>query len=1074
MFARKSYESLPRARRLSLESLENRELLNVDWGGFGAETVSEYEATSSSAYTVDLQNAADYCCLGDFNGDKTNELATFNFSEQSVTVYTNNSGAFSVAKSQKLDAIGAADCNAVISKDFDGDGAKDILLVSSPDGMNLKSTLYKWNSTSKSFVQSAQYDLNASSFFGSSGGFLANVSAAAVQNGDNIDLVVQVYGIDAASYGDFTKTAVYSGFGTSSFGKTASIKSAVVGDLMGSTTINGVDYLVLKQASSAANTLVLGSLGSTYASYSYDLSGYGNVTFNWVVEQDGFLVLGAQNNGTSGLITIKSTTPVDEADATTLGTWVDCDSLKFDSKSVAAIGNVGGDSSPEVFVVNGSSYVFYSGKPSTSYQYEFSVSEAVVTSPEYVSVYVGDVDGNPDTDNQALLVGAEGLYVADVDASGAFGKATLSYKITQSVQKAVFGDFNGDGLTDFAVQYKANIGTSLQVFQQLSDGSFLAIASRSVGTLLDIGVGKFSQNSVDEIAVLSSSKSKTSVYALKLNTSGASSLTQTRNFPLPTIGGSSMAVGSVYGSVYDDIVVVNTSQDTISVLESTGSTFSAKTVSTNFNGATYALAPNSVAIGDFNGDGMNDIAALNTSAGSNYANVVYYLRSADGIGSKPSGMISVNGATAVDALCASDLNRDGYDDLAFVKKSTSGSTSLSVLMGNGATSVFDSAIDKAISLDPEADFGTALTQIDSGNLSADFVWAQGKKVGVLLNTDTTSASGEIRILCQSLSSEAGDSMAEALESQREWIDEWSYFYMDVWASTDSSDPVTKLTAALDYNSNYFALGEVVAASGYSVTSEDSGTAITVTAEGNGAADADGWTLVARMKFVPAGSLKNASNAQLVGVPVPENGVFASVESGFNAQASAQSINGSSVDSVEAPSAISLYPFIYDIDDGGDCGSTDYNIFQQYLNVKDVTKIEPKYRLFDSDGENGINSTDYNVFQQYLNSKPTKVRDSVYTADPGSRVRVVQTSSTSNDAFVAAFVAEVASIDAIEIDKVADFVANSDVASSEVTEKANVQGASDSVYGPAFLPAFSSLSSSDELEFDVDVDLNVAW
>ncbi len=1081
IFARKSYESLPRARRLSLESLENRELLNVDWGGFGAETVVEYESGSSSSYSVELKNSVDYSCLADFDGNKTLELATVDFSEQTLTVYSNNSGAFSVLKTQELKTINAssADLNAFVSGDFDDDGCDELLLVSS-NGFDLTTTLYNWNVASKSFEQSSQSTLSVSQLFDPNMGCLLDVSATAISDANGLSVVVQVEGLDFSS-GQFTKTAVYSGFGTGSFGKSASVKSAISGVLMGSTTIDGTDYLVLKQTSKSANTLVLASLGSTISTYAYDLSAYGTVTFDWVVEQDGFLVVGAQNNGSSGLITIKATTPVDGADVSQLGNWVPCDGLKLNFSSVAAMGNIGGDSSPEIFVANGAAYVFYSGKASASSQYEFSDSGVVVTSPEYSSVFVGDVDKDDKT--EALLVGVEGLYVADVDDSGAFGKASLSYRFNQPVNKAAFGDFNGDGLTDFAVQYKANVGSSLQVFQQLSDGSFVAIASQSInGTLIDVEVGKFTQTSVDEIAVLArtgvSGKAKTSVYTYKLKTSGSSSLTQTRTFGDSTIVGSSISVGSIYGSALDDVVVVNSTQDSITLLKNTGSSFSSTTVSTNYNNTTQKLAPNSVAIGDFNGDGLNDVAALNSSAGSNYANVVYFLRSDDGFGSKPSGMISVNGATAVDGLVSSDFNSDGYADLAFVKKQTNGSSALSVLMGDGSASVFDSVIDKAASLDPESSFGVALARVDSGNVSSDFVWTQGKKVGVFLNNDSTSASGAIQILCQSLSSEAGDSLENALASQRDWIDEWSYFYMDVWASTGASDSVTKLTASLDYNSNYFALGEIVAAAGYSVVSQDDGASITLTAEGSGDADAQGWTLVARMKFVPAGSVSNATKAQKAGVPVPADGVFTSVVSGFDARISAQSVNGSAVDSVTAPSSISLYPVIYDIDDNGECASNDYNTLLSCYGVKDVATISnPKFRLLDVDGKNGINSNDYNDFLQYYGYKSAQVRDAAYKANPINRVRVAQTSKISDDAFENAFVAEIASVEAVEIADVVELVANSIVSTPTkgLGEKSDVQSSSDAVYGPAFVsPNLSDELDLNALDLNVDVDLNVAW
>ncbi len=969
---RKSHGVSSRSRRLLLESLESREMLNVDWSGFGAERVSTYEASSDALYSVELTKDVNACELVDLTGDGRNELVAFNFGSKSVSVYGNSatSGDFTLKSSQTLDSLSGmrAGFDSVVVKD------NSLIVVSiSSSGDSIKATTYKWNATSSTLVKSNEATLDVSKLNSQNAQVFLVTRVSAAMLGDSLALQVDTLTTSGQS---FNKTLVYSGYGSSSFGTKSTVVSAISEKLMGSTTIDGTNYLMLNDQT-GSNNLVLAEVGSTVSKYEYDLGSYGStITFDWVVEQNGFIVIGAMQGGSSsGLITINATKPTGDVDASTLGQWIPCDSMKFLSSTSAAIGNIGGDSDPELFVANGSSYLFYLGDASSTYGYTFTEDALVVTSPEYVSIHVGDI--NNDQSTEALLVGANYIYTAPVSSAGVVGDPTSRYHFAQPVKKAVFGDFNGDGLTDVAVQYQATVGSSLQVFQQLTDGSFIARASQSFGSaLVDVAVGKFSQTSVDEIAVTysrSSSTASTTVATLMLApNSTTSAFTTTRSYTASSVVGSSLAVGSIYGSGYDDLVLASATQNTITVLRNTGSALSASTITTAFDST--STNPVSVAIGDFNGDGLGDVAALNSSSGSNYANVVYYLRAeSTGLGSKPTGKVAISGAITVDGLRSYDLNSDGYSDLTFVRQGTNGAVALSALMGNGGSGVFDSAVNKTISMDPSASFGFTLARVDSGNISYDYAWAQGKSVGVLLNGDSSSASGEVRFICQSGSSVAGSSMSSAQSTQRTWIDEWSNYYVDIWANANGA-AVTSVNAVLNYNASYFNATSVTAASGFSVSNVVENGAVTVVATGSGTSDSAGWTLVGRIKFEPVGG---------VGVPIPEDGALKALNAGLSATTSSQSVNGSLVESVTAPTTLKLYPYIFDIDDNGVLNANDMTFMIPHIgsNVSSVTT--PKYRIFDYDQNGAINMNDFSFLAQALGSSATNGLDSIYAVEPST-------------------------------------------------------------------------------------------
>ena len=131
----------------------------------------------------------------------------------------------------------------------------------------------------------------------------------------------------------------------------------------------------------------------------------------------------------------------------------------------------------------------------------------------------------------------------------------------------------------------------------------------------------------------------------------------------------SVAVGDFNGDGKQDLAVANYSSDNVSILLGDGTG--------HFSGATnFAVgdSPYSVAVGDFNGDGKQDLAIANTFS----ANVSILL--GDGAGNF-SGPTNFGAGISPFSVAVGDFNGDGNQDLAVAN---SGSDNVSILLGDGA------------------------------------------------------------------------------------------------------------------------------------------------------------------------------------------------------------------------------------------------------------------------------------------------------------------------------------------------------------------------------------------------------
>jgi len=184
-----------------------------------------------------------------------------------------------------------------------------------------------------------------------------------------------------------------------------------------------------------------------------------------------------------------------------------------------------------------------------------------------------------------------------------------------------------------------------------------------------VAVGDFNGDGIPDLAVVNGAADTVSV----LLGNGNGTYTPAPGSPI-AVGDApdSVAVGDFTGDGKADLAVVNASDDTVSILLGNGNgTFSAAT------GSPIAVGtqPADVAVGDFTGNGKLDLAVTNFNDNT----VSVLLGNGDGTFTPaPGSPIAVG--TSPYGVAVADFNGDGKPDLAICN---SGSNSVSVLLGNG-------------------------------------------------------------------------------------------------------------------------------------------------------------------------------------------------------------------------------------------------------------------------------------------------------------------------------------------------------------------------------------------------------
>lgn len=283
------------------------------------------------------------------------------------------------------------------------------------------------------------------------------------------------------------------------------------------------------------------------------------------------------------------------------------------------------------------------------------------------AVAVGDFNGdgkqdlavpnrNPDETVSILLGKARGNF-------------SLPHHFTGNLapQSVVVGDFNKDGKQDLAVVQNSSPG-SVSILLGDGRGKFGRPTNFSAGSNSgEIAIGDFNRDGNQDLAI-------TSIYPNGIEVllgDGTGRFSAPTTLPTPFPG--SVAVGDFNGDGKQDIVASNyPAPGTVSIMLGDGAgNFSP---ATNFPTDDF---PNAVAVGDFNGDGKQDLVVA-SNVGRNY-NASILL--GDGTGNFGAPMDFAVGDNP-GAIAVGDFNGDGLQDLAVANGS---SENVSILLRNCPT-----------------------------------------------------------------------------------------------------------------------------------------------------------------------------------------------------------------------------------------------------------------------------------------------------------------------------------------------------------------------------------------------------
>ena len=245
-------------------------------------------------------------------------------------------------------------------------------------------------------------------------------------------------------------------------------------------------------------------------------------------------------------------------------------------------------------------------------------------------------------------------------------------------------DFNGDGASDLVIVnngywvdgeigYAFVKGQTAKVFLGNVDGTFQSAEVLFVREApISVAVGDFNGDGVPDLAVLSNYAppfARAGTVTVLLG-QGDGSFQGAGYFDVGFVS-YSVAAGDFNGDGVVDLVVTNVGQQNVSVLLGIGNgTFQAQH---NFAAGRNPVA---VALGDFNGDGALDLAVANSFPESEPNSVSVLLGNADGTFQPPQSFAVRRGPHSV---AVGDFNGDGIPDLVAGNES---SGTVSVLINN--------------------------------------------------------------------------------------------------------------------------------------------------------------------------------------------------------------------------------------------------------------------------------------------------------------------------------------------------------------------------------------------------------
>lgn len=303
------------------------------------------------------------------------------------------------------------------------------------------------------------------------------------------------------------------------------------------------------------------------------------------------------------------------------------------------------------------------------------------------------------------------------DGSGQFSPGG-QFAVASSPSAIAAADFNGDGAPDI-VTVSGGFG-QLSVILNNGNGSFALPVTYSIGMVgSTVAVGDFNEDNRLDVAVVCAFPSGDGVNVLLGN--GDGTLRSAVNYDAGNQTPAKLVVGDLNGDGHQDLITANGqfANNSVSYLPGVGDgTFAAARVFIAGQG------PADVAVGDFNGDGKQDI--VSADAEGSVGTVTLLRGNGDGTVKGPLNLLVNGSRPGQGQILAVDLTADGYVDLAVVTTGVS-YNGVTIFPGTG-DGAFGAAMPTPTVLSPNG-----LAENDfNGDGKRDLAVTSGAGVSILL------------------------------------------------------------------------------------------------------------------------------------------------------------------------------------------------------------------------------------------------------------------------------------------------------------------------------------------------------